>query len=161
MGFAQVYDYTAGKLDWLAAGLATEGSNAQRPRAGDVARSDVPTCGLDERLGEVARRVREAGWDACVVVNPERVVLGLLRAKELEADEGLRIEQAMRPGPSTFRPHVPIVEMARFMVDHGLDSSPVTTSDGRLVGLLRRQDATKAAEELGDREGNDGGEGAG
>src|SRR6266545_5933121 len=92
MGFAQVYDYTAGKLDWLAAGLATEGSNAQRPRAGDVARSDVPTCGLDERLGEVARRVREAGWDACVVVNPERVVLGLLRGKELEGDQGLRIE---------------------------------------------------------------------
>src|SRR6266542_3579403 len=98
MGFAQVYDYTAGKLDWLAAGLATEGSNALRPRAGDVARHDVPTCGLDERLGEVAGRVRAAGWDACVVVNVERVVLGLLRGKELEANPGLRIEQAMRPG---------------------------------------------------------------
>src|SRR6266568_880323 len=86
MGFAQVYDYTAGKLDWLAAGLATEGSNAQQPRAGEVARDDVPTFGLQERLGEVAPRVRVAGWDACVVVNPERVVFGLLRAKELEAD---------------------------------------------------------------------------
>jgi CBS domain-containing protein len=148
MGFTQVYDYTAGKLDWLAAGLATEGSNAMHPRAGDVARRDVPTCGLDERLGEVAQRVRAAGWDACVVVNPERVVLGLFRAKELEADPGLRIEQAMRPGPTTFRPHVSIAEMARFMVDHDLESSPVTTSDGRLVGLLYRRDATRVAEEL-------------
>jgi predicted transcriptional regulator len=144
MGFAQVYDYTAGKLDWLAAGLATEGSNAQHPRAGDVARGDVPTCGLNERLGEVAQRVRADGWDTCVVVNPERVVLGLLRAKELEADQGLRIEQAMRPGPSTFRPNVPIAEMARFMADRDLESSPITTSDGRLVGLLRRRDATVA-----------------
>src|SRR6266516_4054802 len=61
MGFTQVYDYTAGKLDWLAAGLATEGSNAQRPRAGDVARGDVPTCGLDERLGEGAGRALSLG----------------------------------------------------------------------------------------------------
>jgi Mg/Co/Ni transporter MgtE len=160
MGFAQVYDYAAGKLDWLAAGLATEGSNATRPRAGDVARTDVPTCGLDERLGEVAQRVRAAGWDACVVVNPERVVLGLLRASELAADPGLRIEQAMRPGPSTFRPYVSVVEMARFMSDHDLESSPITTSDGRLVGLLRRRDATRVADELGEGGGNDGEGGA-
>jgi CBS domain-containing protein len=158
MGFTQVYDYVAGKLDWLAAGLATEGSNAQQPRAGDVARRDVPTCGLQEPLEAVAQRVQAGGWDACVVVNPERVVLGLLRARELKADPGLRIEQAMRPGPSTFRPHVSIVEMARFMVDHDLESSPITTSDGRLVGLLRRQDATRTAGKLdrGARHGREG-----
>jgi CBS domain-containing protein len=160
MGFAQVYDYAAGKLDWLAAGLPSEGSNARRPRAGDVARRDVPTCGLDERLGEVARRVWAAGWDACVVVNQQRVVLGLLRAKELQADGDLRIEQAMRPGPSTFRPHVPIAEMARFMVDHDLDSSPITTSDGRLVGLLRRTDATRVAGEPAKGAGSDRGGGS-
>lgn len=137
-----------GKLDWLAAGLPTEGANAERPRAGDVARRDVPPCGLDERLGEVRERVRAAGWDACVVLNDERVVLGLLRAKELDADPGLRIEEAMRPGPSTFRPFVSIEEMARFMIDHDLESSPITTSDGRLVGLLGRQDAAKVALEL-------------
>lgn len=154
MGFTQVYDYTAGKLDWLAAGLATEGSNAQQPRAGDVARSDVPTCGLDERLGEVAQRAQAAGWEACVVVNAERVVFGLLRAKELQAGEDLRIEQAMRPGPSTFRPHVSIVEMARFMADHDLENSPITTSDGRLVGLLLRRDATRVAGELAKGAGN-------
>jgi CBS domain-containing protein len=160
MGFAQVYDYAAGKLDWLAAGLPTEGSNPQRPRAGDVARGDVPTCGLDERLGAVARRVRGAGWDACVVVNEQRVVLGLLRAKELGSDEDLRIERAMRPGPSTFRPHVPIAEMAAYMADHDLVNSPITTSDGRLVGLLRRQDAARVAEGLGDGAGGDGGAGS-
>src|SRR6266498_2424348 len=159
MGFGQVYDYTAGKLDWLAAGLATEGSNALRPRAGDGARREVPTCGLDQRLGEVAQRVGAAGWDACVVVNHERVVLGLLRAKELHADPQLRIEQAMRPGPTTFRPHVPIAKLARLMTDHDLDSSPITTFDGRLVGLLRRQDATKVAEELGNGVRREGGSG--
>jgi Mg/Co/Ni transporter MgtE len=123
-----------------------------------VARSDVPTCGLQEPLGAVTQRVRAGGWDACVVVNPERVALGLLRARELEADPGLGVEQAMRPGPSAFRPHVSIVELARFMVDHDLDSSPITTSDGRLVGLLQRRDATRVAGKLdrGARHGREG-----
>ncbi len=147
-----MFDYEDGKLDWLAAGLPSEGTNAQRPRAGDVARTDVPTCRLDERLGDVRDRARKAGWDACVVLNEERVVFGLLRSKELQANPDLRIEEAMRPGPSTFRPFVSIEEMAAFMMEHDLDSSPITTSDGRLVGLLQRQDAAKAALELHERE---------
>jgi predicted transcriptional regulator len=145
MGFTEVYDYVAGKLDWLAAGGPIEGTTAGHPRAGDVARGDVPTCGLDERLGEVAERAHAAGWDACVVVNQERVVLGLLRAKELDGDPASRIEAAMRPGPSTFRPHVPIAELAHHLVDHDVDNAPITTSDGRLVGLLLRDDAVHAA----------------
>jgi CBS domain-containing protein len=128
--------------------LPTEGINAARPRAGTVARADVPTCALEEDLGSVSRRVRAAGWSACVVVNDERVVLGLLRAAELDRDPTLTIEGAMRPGPSTFRPHVAITEMAEYMGDHKLESSPVTTSDGRLVGPLIRTDAERAAREL-------------
>jgi CBS domain-containing protein len=129
----------------MAAGLPTEGAVARLLRAGDVARKDVPTCDVDERLGDVSDRVKAAGWDACVVVNEERVVFGLLRAHELEGDAGARIEAVMRPGPSTFRPHVPIAEMAEYMVAHDVTSSPITTSEGRLVGLLLREDATKEA----------------
>jgi CBS domain-containing protein len=155
-----LYDYVAGKLDWLAAGLPTEGTNAERPRAGDVARSDVPTCRPDERLGEVRTRAEAAGLDACVVVNDELVVLGLLRAKELEGDPETPIEEAMRPGPSTFRPFVSIEEIARFLIEHDLESAPITTSDGRLVGLLRRQDAASVAMKLGEGEpGRPGDEG--
>jgi Mg/Co/Ni transporter MgtE len=109
-----------------------------------VARADVPTCRLDEQVERVRERVRAAGWDACVVVNEERVVLGLLRREELERPEG-RIEQVMRPGPSTFRPHVPIDELAHFMVEHDLPTSPITSSDGRLIGVLRREDAIHVA----------------
>jgi CBS domain-containing protein len=146
-GFGEVYDYVDGKLDWMAAGLPTEGTNAQRPRAGGVARKDVPTARLDERLGDVRERVHAIGWDAVVVINAERVVLGLLRSKELEKDPDLRIEQAMRPGPSTWRPYVLIKEMAENMAKHKLESSPITTSDGRLVGLLLQKDAVDSAGE--------------
>ena len=145
LGFGEVYDYVAGKLDWMAAGLPTEGTNATRPRAGEVARKDVPTSGLKEMLGSVRERIRRQGWDAVVVVNEQRVVMGLLRSKELESDSDLLVEQAMRPGPSTFRTFVHIEEMAHFMVEHKLESTPITTSDGRLVGLLLQGDAVRRA----------------
>jgi hypothetical protein len=38
------------------------------------------------------------------------------------------------------RPFVPVAELRGIMSDRNLESSPVTTSDGRLVGLVRRQD---------------------
>ena len=147
LGFAEVYDYVAGKLDWMAAGLRTEGTNAAHPRAGDVSRKDVPTALLDERLGDVRERVRANGWDAVVAINKERVVLGLLRSKELDKDPELSIEQAMRSGPSTFRPYVAIKEMAEYLTKHMLESAPVTTSDGRLVGLLLQKDAVRVSGE--------------
>jgi CBS domain-containing protein len=141
-----------GKLDWLAAGLPVEGDTADDPKAGDVARRDVPTCRLDESMNEVRARVQEAGSDACVVVNDERVVLGLLRYEELQKGGDEPVEDFMRPGPSTYRPHVPIGEMAHVMIDHDVPNSPVTTSDGRLVGLLRREDAARVAHELHHKE---------
>ena len=146
LGFNEVYDYTVGKLDWMAAGLPIEGTKAKLPRAGDLARKDTPTCSLDENLGAVRDRVHALGWDAVVVVNTERIVFGLLRAKELASDGDQPIAQAMRPGPSTFRPYVLAKEMAHSMVEHKLESSPITTSDGRLVGLLLQKDAVGAAE---------------
>jgi CBS domain-containing protein len=144
LGFHKVYEYALGKLDWLAAGLLTEGTNATKPRAGTLARKDVPTCGLDERLGAVRDRVDGRGWDAAVVVNAERVVFGLLRAKELAGDRESLISEVMRPAPTTFRPYVLIKEMAKTMLDHKLESSPITTSDGRLVGLLLQRDVVGA-----------------
>jgi predicted transcriptional regulator len=145
LGFEDVHEYRAGKLDWLAAGLPTEGENSKSARAGDIARHDVPVCGLKARLGDVRDRARAAGWEAAVVVDQARIVLGLLRAKELAMDSDATVEQVMRPGPSTFRPYVPIKEMADYMVEHSLESSPVTTSDGRLVGLLMMSDAVERA----------------
>jgi CBS domain-containing protein len=157
LGFADVYDYTAGKMDWLAAGLPVEGDGSGRPTAATVAHRNVPTCQLGESLPEVRERVRAAGWDVCVVVNEERIVLGLLRAKELAREDALTAEAAMRPGPSTFRPHVPIDEMAAFMISHELASAPVTTGEGELIGVLLREDAERVARELHEREGHHGG----
>jgi predicted transcriptional regulator len=81
------------------------------------------------------------------VVNEARIVMGLLRAEQLGREGDLTAESAMRPGPSTFRPHVPIAEMAEVMAQHDLPNAPVTTSIGKLIGLLVREDVERAAHE--------------
>ena len=154
LGFDDVHDYEAGKQDWAAMGLPLEGRRAARPRAADVTLADVPTCSLHEPLGDVRDRVEATAFDVCVVVNEERVVLGLLRETELSGPADRPVEEAMRPGPSTFRPNVDVEEMAGFMEKHDLASAPVTTSDGVLVGLLRREDVARLAHERHERIGS-------
>src|ERR671931_274149 len=87
LGFTEVYDYSAGKSDWLAAGLPREGALASEPRAGEPARRDVPRCGLDDRIGEVAKVVEGSDFADCYVVTGDGCLLGELRASTLrEAD---------------------------------------------------------------------------
>ena len=139
-GFDNVFEYRLGKQDWIAAGLPVEGDEAAAPHAASVARTDVPVCGPADRVGDVDR-----SHGVAIVVDHDRVVLGVLREKELNGDSSARVEDVMVCGPSTFRPHVPIGEMASYMREHDLESSPITTSDGKLVGVLFRDDAVRAA----------------
>jgi CBS domain-containing protein len=147
LGFEKVYDYVPGKADWFASGLLKEGRLAAVPTIGDAARRDVPTCAPAEKVSAARDRVRAAGWDACVVVNKERIVLGLLREKELSSDPEATVERVMRSGPAAFRPDVPVGKMAERMRERGARTVLVTTSDGRLVGLLYRDDAERLAGE--------------
>ena|SRR2546425_53390 len=144
IGFTQVYDYVAGKADWGSAGLPLEGTSGSETRAGAYVRRDVPTCRLDEPLAQVRSRVREGGWGTCFVVDAEGVVLGRLGSKALEGDAGETVAEAMTPGPSTIRPSARLEAMVERMRKQNLTSLPVTTSDGRLVGLLRLEDAESA-----------------
>ncbi len=148
LGFTQVFDYVPGKADWFASGLPREGKLASFPTVGDVARRDVPACAPAEKVG--AAQERAAGWDRCVVVSKERVVLGLLREKELTSDPEASVEEVMRNGPATFRPNEPVGKVTRRMRERGARAVLVTTSDGRLVGLFYREAAERwAAEQVG------------
>jgi CBS domain-containing protein len=118
---------------------------AARRLEGLVARRDVPTCTPVEKFGAVRERVWKAGWDRCVVINKERVVLGLLREKELSSDPKSPVEEAMRNGPATFRPNGPVGKMAKRMQDRGATAALVTTSGGHLVSLLYRKDVEQLA----------------
>jgi Mg/Co/Ni transporter MgtE len=140
MGFRSVYDYVAGKKDWGSYGLPREGTNVPARTAGDLAHRDVPTCTLAEPLAEVRERSRGGGWDTCIVVNEQRVVLGRLGRKALAAETDESVEEAMSPGPSTVRPSIGTDALLERMRARNLTSYLVTTPDGRLVGLVRRDE---------------------
>jgi Mg/Co/Ni transporter MgtE len=138
MGFPNVYDYAPGKKSWGCYGLPHEGSKVPDLLAGDVAHAEVPTCTLAERLAEVRARVRAVGWDTCIVVNDQRVVLGRLGRRAIAADRDESVEEAMSPGPSTVCPSIGTQDLLGRMRARDLTSFLVTTPDGRLVGLVLR-----------------------
>jgi CBS domain-containing protein len=140
MGFTKVYDYPAGKKSWGSYELPHEGTSLPERTAGDVAHREVPTCTLDEPLSEVRERARAAGWDTCIVVNDQRVVLGRLGRRAVGSDSDEFVEEAMSPGPSTIRPSIGTDALLERMHARKLTSYVVTTPDGRLVGLIRRNE---------------------
>lgn len=144
LGFFQVFRYTPGKADWAASGLPLAGKQARAPRAGTLARRDAPTCRLTDRLGEVRERVRAAGWNECVVLNDEGVVLGRLRQAALDSDPEAVTEAVMEPGPTTLRPNMPLASLSKWMRERKIESVVVTTSDGQLIGILRQEDVEQA-----------------
>jgi len=141
LGFAEIYDYVAGEADWLASGLATEGTETRPPRAKDALRNDVPTCHLTDPVSEVRKRIQEANGDECLVVNDERILLGRLRAAALDVGPDTPAEQVMESGPTTIRPDTPLADIAERMRARSVGRVVVTASDGRLMGVLDRQGA--------------------
>ena len=129
LGFPDVYDLTTGKVGWLAAGLPTEGRKAGTPRIGALARTDVPTCAPDIRLADI----RLDDEDACMVLDADRVVLGVVPRDRLDRDG--TAADAMIQAPSTFRPHVEVAEMIHYLHEHDLSRVVVTRSDGTLIGV--------------------------
>jgi Mg/Co/Ni transporter MgtE len=128
--------------------LPLEGTRGSETRVGAYLRRGVPTCRLDERLSDVRPRVRAAGWDTCFVVNDEQIVLGRLGRPALAQYGDARVEQAMSAGPSTVRPSFELDRAVERMRRQSLSTLPVTTSEGRLLGLLERDTAEQAQHEL-------------
>jgi len=92
--------------------------------------------------------VRVAGWDVCFVVNDEKVVLGRLGRTALAGEDEASVEEAMTAGPSTVRPSLELDRAVERMGRENLTTLAVTTSEGRLVGLLERDTAEQALREL-------------
>lgn len=130
-----IYDYVAGKADWLAFGLPYEG-HAQLASA--VVTPDVPSCNFRERLADVRQRLEASRFEMLVALNAQGVVMGRLGHNALEAPDDTAVEELMREGPTTVRPSEelePLFERMRRADVHGI---LVTSSDGRLLGILER-----------------------
>jgi CBS domain-containing protein len=121
--------------------MPVEGHLSHVVTIGQVANPEVPVCEPSETIAGIRKRLRGGHWETCVVVNADRVVLGLLRKDAWEeAASDMPAEQVMDPAPSTFRPHLTREEMASTMQKKKMKTALVTTPDGKLLGLLRRKD---------------------
>jgi CBS-domain-containing membrane protein len=147
LGFTEVYEYVASKVDWFANGLPREGKAADTPWAGDLVRDDIPTCAPSDHLGDVRERVVAAGLDVCPVLNEQRIVVGLLRADALSKDPDARVGHVMELGPQTVRPSRPVEKLLESRANQDVKHWIVTTSHGKLLGLLVRTDAEAALQE--------------
>ena len=142
LGFTAVYDYLPSKVDWMARGLPIEGELADQPRAIDVARHDVVTCRPDDTMGAVAEWVAASPYGFALVTSEDGVILGRLRKAALTRDAGVRAEDAMEAGPSTNRPDTAPDKLRVKLVDKDLSTAVLSDPDGRLLGLVRRDDLT-------------------
>ena len=140
LGFNPVYDYVAGKADWLAAGLPTEG----RPHPTRVINAidlGVPTCAPDEPATAVAARLRAGSRSSCIVLSNDRVVLGRFNPDrvgiDVDIDADTAVEDVMEPGPTTIRADADLDKTLARMRERHVGSLVVTTPEGVLLGELR------------------------
>jgi Mg/Co/Ni transporter MgtE len=145
LGFTHVYDYAAGKVDWLAHMLPAEGTDAGMPTAGSLARQDVATSALDSTAGEALAAIARSPNDFALVVGPGGVLLGRVRRSALQGCAAHdSIEPAMEPGPSTIRPHKTADELRRRLGSSDVKTLVVTRPDGTVIGVVRRDDVPEA-----------------
>jgi CBS domain-containing protein len=129
-----------GKVDWLARSLPTEGDEADKPRVGALARDDVVTCALDTRVAELRRSIEASPYGFALVVWSDGTLLGRVRSSEIrDADDDATGEQVMQPGPSTVRPDLTVDELRKRLDDKDLKTSLVSTPEGRLIGVVTRE----------------------
>lgn len=140
LGFNEVYDFVPGKVDWLARGLPREGAKATERRAGDAVSQDVVTALVEDLVGEVRAEVEASPYGFALVVSKDGVLLGRLRRAALEGDPVQPASAVMEAGPSTVRPDTPTDELRTRLEARSLRTAVVTTPDGVLVGVVRRED---------------------
>jgi rhodanese-related sulfurtransferase/CBS domain-containing protein len=139
LGFTRVYDYTPGKIDWLAHNLPVE---RERPVAivGEQLRLDVVRSALADPVTEVGARIDASPYGFAVVLSATGVVLGRLRASDIRAHPEGSAEELMERGPRTFRPDTTVAELLQRLRDRDLATAIVTTPDGELLGVVLRSD---------------------
>ena len=128
-----MYDYAAGKADWLAADLPFEGT-AQL--AGMFTRRGVATVEERTTAAEALRLLEAQGFGPVLVVNQAGVVMGAAYRDKLAAAGEAAVGTVMRFGVSTVRPSEDAAALAHRMGDRGTTRVVVTRSDGTLVGLF-------------------------
>jgi CBS domain-containing protein len=128
-----------GKVDWLAHNLPVEGERATPPTAGRLMRDDMVRAAPDDRVQAVREAIAHSAYPFALVTGQDGMLLGRVRASELEGAGDRRVEAIMELGPSTVRPHRAAGELAKNLADRDLHWAIVTTPEGKLLGVVSRR----------------------
>ena len=113
-----------------ALGIAATRAALHAIEAGDVAEEHFAAVGDD--------------WDVAVVVDDDHIVLGVVRPELAGTAPDTPVATVMQPAAPTVRPSIPIRELAESMDKNGERYLLVTTHDGKLLGLVRREELDAA-----------------
>lgn len=135
LGFPRVFDYAASKMDWLAAGLPVEGTEARARTAVTIAERDVSTLGLQDTAGDARLVLGDRRF--AIVTDAAGVVLGRLDADRLrDAANEVPVTGLMTEGPDTWRADVKVHDLLARMGED--DLAIITTPSGTLIGVVER-----------------------
>src|SRR4051794_10213799 len=137
LGFTDGSDYAGGKMAWMGGGLPAEGSVADEERGGALTRPVAPTCDVSTPVEQL--RAWAAGGTFAIVLADGEVVVGVVALDRLPAQGATTAGDVMDPGPSTFRPSLPITESHEYVEKHALDHLLITRVDGTYIGIVTRQ----------------------
>ncbi|HEX6175990.1 MAG TPA: CBS domain-containing protein [Candidatus Binatia bacterium] len=102
----------------------------------DHMKVELPTCRIDEPVGQAGARAQERGYSLCPVVNQNGIVLGLIGKGDWDSDPTASAEQLMDSAPTTLRPSDPLEKAKQMLNESNRGAVLVTNSDGRLLGAF-------------------------
>jgi CBS domain-containing protein len=139
-GFGPVYDYVAGKADWLAADLPFEGT---AKLAGMFTRRGVATVAEGTSAADALGLLDAQGFGPVLVLNEAGVVMGAAYREALAAAASeAAVGSVMRFGVSTVRPSEDAAALVHRMGHAEVTRVVVTRPDGTLIGLFFAADVT-------------------
>jgi len=97
---------------------------------------ELPTCRLDEQVGQAGARAQERGYSVCPVVNQNGIVLGVIGKGDWDTDPTASAEQLMDPAPTTLRPSDSLERAKQKLDESERGAVLVTDSDGKLLGAF-------------------------
>jgi len=97
------------------------------------------TCQPSTTVLEAEEAARLAGVDNVLVVDSEHRLFGRVKFGASKYDLDAVVEDVMEPGPPTVRAHEPLEALFGRMDPRGIKEMLVSTPEGYLLGVVRRE----------------------
>lgn len=128
----------------------------------DYMTPDPITISPQATLAEAQERLEQLGVNGLPVVDDGGTFVGILTTMDImraftNSPETIvpryqtivqrPVESVMTKNPISVEPHVPLCRVLDFLVQKGIRSLPVRSKDGKLVGIVSREDVLRGLRE--------------